>query len=269
MDTLAVGLVAFFGIGYFVLAGTDIGVGMLLPFLGPDRRRTLRAIMPFFLANEVWLVGTIGLLTALFPVVEGDVFGRVWGALIVLVAGWMVRDLGLWLRLGGPGPWDAAIVAGSWAVAASWGVAIGLLMGSWLFVVPTCALFALHGAVFAALRLGVPVARRIVPFALVAGVPCALGAGSGHLGRTVPLVAGLAVVLVLVWVALGTRRYGAALAASAVAIVAVPLSVRLPDLTVADDASLTVTVTSALLPLLIAAQAWVWWTFRGPVTRPA
>jgi cytochrome d ubiquinol oxidase subunit II len=264
MHTFAFGLVAFFVIGYFLLAGTDIGVGMLLPFLGRDRRRTLSAIMPFFLGNEVWLVGSAGLLTALFPVLEGDLFGRVWGALIVLVAGWMIRDMGLWLRLGAPGPWEAAIVAGSWAVAASWGVAIGLLMGSWLFVVPTCALFALHGAVFAALRLGTDasVARRIVPVALVAGVPCALGAGSGHLGRTVPLVAGLAVVLVLVWVALAARRYGAALAASAVAILVVPLSVRLPDAVVADDASLTVTVTGVLLPLLIAAQAWVWWTFR-------
>ena len=282
MNTFAYGLLGFFAIGYFVLAGADIGVGMLLPFLGNDRRLTIAAIAPFFLGNEVWLVGTAGLLTGLFPVLEGDVFGRVWGALVVLIAGWIVRDMGLWLRGRRDGAgwcvfWDGATVAGSWAVAASWGVAVGLLMGGGapLLAVTTCGLFALHGAVFAALRLGSEaprmLAHRIVPGALVAGVPCALGAGAGHLGRTAPYAAALAVPLVLVWLAIGARRYGAALAASALAIATVPLlaAVNLPDATVAADASLTLTVIGTLLPLLIAAQAWVWWTFRGRVDGPS
>jgi len=114
-------------------------------------------------------------------------------------------------------------------------------------------------------------ARRIVPGTLVAGVPCAIGAGAGHLGRTAPYAAALAVPLVLVWLAIGARRYGAALAASALAIATVPLlaAVNLPDATVAADASLTLTVIGTLLPLLIAAQAWVWWTFRGRVDGPS
>jgi cytochrome d ubiquinol oxidase subunit II len=280
VNTFAFTLLGFFGIGYFVLAGADIGVGMLLPFLGRDRRLTIAAIAPFFLGNEVWLVTTAGLLNALFPVLQGDVFGRTWGALVVLVAGWVIRDMGLWLRGRREGSrwrscWDGATVAGSWAVAGSWGVAIGLLMGGGapLFAVTTCGLFALHGAVFAALRLGTDAAaaRRIAPIALVAGVPCAIGAGTDHLGRTAPIAAGLAVVLVLAWLALGGRRYGIALASSAIAIVAVPLlaAVNLPDATAADDASLTVTMTGVLLPLLLAAQAWVWWTFRGRVKGPS
>jgi cytochrome d ubiquinol oxidase subunit II len=282
VDTFAYALLGFFGIGYFVLGGADIGVGMLLPFLGRDRRLTIAAIAPFFLGNEVWLVATGGLLTALFPGVEGEVFGRVWGALVVLVTGWIVRDMGLWLRgrrdgAGWRALWDGATVAGSWAVAASWGVAIGLLMGAAapLFAVTTCALFALHGAVFAALRLGSEaprvLARRLVPVALVAGVPCAIGAGTDHLGRTVLFAAGLGVLLVLAWLALGTGRYGAALAASALAIVTAPLlaAVNLPDTTVADGASLTLTVTGIMIPLLVAAQAWVWWTFRGRVNGPS
>ncbi|MFB9832873.1 cytochrome d ubiquinol oxidase subunit II, partial [Actinoallomurus acaciae] len=184
MDTLAYALLGFFGIGYFVLGGADIGVGMLLPFLGRDRRLTLAAIAPFFLGNEVWLVATAGLLTALFPGLEAEVFGRIWGALVVLVSGWIVRDMGLWLRGRGDGAawrafWDGATVAGSWAVAASWGMAVGLLMGGGapLFAVTSCGVFALHGAVFAALRLGTrtPLAHRLVPVALVTGVPCALG----------------------------------------------------------------------------------------------
>jgi cytochrome d ubiquinol oxidase subunit II len=282
VDTFAYAMLGLFGIGYFVLAGADIGVGMLLPFLGRDRRLTIAAIAPFFLGNEVWLVATAGLLTALFPGMESEVFGRIWGALVVLVSGWTIRDMGLWLRGRQDGTawrrfWDGATVAGSWAVAASWGVAIGLLMGGGapLFAVTTCGLFALHGAVFAALRLGSEepraLARRLVPVVLVAGVPCAIGAGTDHLGRTAPLAAGLGVLLVLAWLALGTRRYGAALVTSALAIVVVPLlaAANLPEATAADDASLTLTVTGVMVPLLIAAQAWVWWTFRGRVDGPS
>jgi cytochrome d ubiquinol oxidase subunit II len=282
VDTFAYGLLGFFTIGYFVLAGADIGVGMLLPLLGRDRRLTIAAIAPFFLGNEVWLVATAGLLTALFPGLEGEMFGRIWGAVVVLVVGWIVRDMGLWLRGRRDGAgwrrcWDGATVAGSWAVAASWGVAIGLLMGEGtpLFAVTTCSLFALHGAVFAALRLGSEaprlLARRIVPVALVAGVPCAIGAGTDHLGRIAPFAAGLAVLLVLAWLALGTGRYGAALATSALAVVVAPLlaAVNLPDATVGDGASLTLGVAGTMVPLLVAAQAWVWWTFRGRVEGPS
>jgi cytochrome bd-type quinol oxidase subunit 2 len=282
VDTFAYALLGLFGIGYFVLAGADIGVGMLLPFLGRDRRLTIAAIAPFFLGNEVWLLATAGLLTALFPGMEGEVFGQVWGALVVLISGWIVRDMGLWLRgrrdeAAWRRFWDGATVAGSWAVAASWGVAIGLLMGGGapLFAVTTCGLFALHGAIFAALRLGSEepraLARRLVPVVLVVGVPCAFGAGTDHLGRTASLAAGLGVLLVLAWFALGTRRYGAALVTSALAIVVVPLlaAANLPDAVVSDDASLTVTVTGVMVPLLIAAQAWVWWTFRGRVDGPS
>src|SRR5919197_694313 len=98
MDTTAFGLLAFFFVGYFLLGGLDIGVGMLLPFLGRDRRLTIATIAPFFLANEVWLVAAIGLMSGLYPDLEADVLGKTWGAVVVLVAGWMVRDMGLWLR---------------------------------------------------------------------------------------------------------------------------------------------------------------------------
>jgi cytochrome bd-type quinol oxidase subunit 2 len=279
VDTFAFGLLGFFGIGYFVLAGADIGVSMLLPFLGRDRRPTIAAIAPFFLGNEIWLVASAGLLTALFPHLESEVIGRTWGALVVLIAGWIIRDMGLWRRDGQTwrSLWDGAIVAGSWAVAASWGVAIGLLMGSGaaLPAVTTCSLFALHGAVFAAARLGTEapplLARRIVPIALVAGVPCAIGAGVHHLGRTVPLAAGLAVLLVMTWLALDTGRHGAALATSAFAIMAAPLlaGANLPEATPANGASPTLAVVGAMVPLLLAAQAWVWWTFRGRVEEPS
>ncbi|MFD2348479.1 cytochrome d ubiquinol oxidase subunit II [Nonomuraea ferruginea] len=54
-------ILAFFALGYLVLAGADIGVGMALPYLGrtpAERREAIAAIAPFFLGNEVWLVVT-------------------------------------------------------------------------------------------------------------------------------------------------------------------------------------------------------------------
>ncbi|GAB3958384.1 hypothetical protein GCM10029978_003200 [Actinoallomurus acanthiterrae] len=387
MDTFAFGLLGFFLIGYFVLAGADIGVGMLLPFLGRERRLTIATIAPFFLGNEVWLVGSVGLLTALFPVLEADLFGRTWGALSVLVPAWIVRDMGLWLRGRRTEDtwrtaWDAAIVAGSWGVAASWGVAIGALMGGGgpLFAVTTCGLFALHGAVFATVRLGTEtartVARWVVRAALLAGVPCVIGAGADDLATTVPVAALLAAALAGVWVALarpaadqtrddrarddrarddrtrggwirggqaqdghagdswardswarddrtpgdqardghapdgwarddqtqgghardghgqdgwardnrtpgdqardgqargGWARDGWALAASALAITAVPVlaALNLPDAELAHEAALTLAVVGPMTPLLVAAQAWVWWIFRGRVEKPS
>ncbi|MEV5705502.1 cytochrome d ubiquinol oxidase subunit II [Actinoallomurus sp. NPDC052274] len=289
MDTFAFFLLGFFVVGYFVLAGADIGVGMLLPFLGRDRRLTLAAIAPFFLGNEVWLVASAGLLTALFPALEADLFGRIWGALVVLICAWILRDMGLWLRGRREEPvwrrtWDGAIVAGSWGVAASWGVAIGVLLGGGgpLFAVTTCGLFALHGAVFAVVRLGgeAPraVARWVVRVALLAGVPCAVGAGAGELGRTAPVAVALAAALAAVWIALarpggaeGRARDGWALAASALAITAVPLlgGLNLPDASPTDGATLTLAVTGPLVPVLVAAQAWMWWIFRGRVERPS
>src|SRR6266545_3331668 len=63
--------------GWFALDGFSLGVGMLLPYLGgrPDHRRTaVTAFGPFFLANEVWLLAAVTVLTAAFPRLEADLF---------------------------------------------------------------------------------------------------------------------------------------------------------------------------------------------------
>ncbi len=54
-------------------------------------------------------------------------------------------------------------------------------------------------------------------------------------------------------------------------MVAVPLlfALNAPGATLAEGASMTLTVAGIMLPLLVAAQAWVWWTFRGRVREPS
>ncbi|NUR86746.1 MAG: cytochrome d ubiquinol oxidase subunit II, partial [Nonomuraea sp.] len=122
-------VLAFFALGYLVLAGADIGVGMALPYLGRgarERREVIAAIAPFFLGNEVWLVATAGVMAGLFPHLEAALLGEHVALVTALVLAWVIRDMGLWLRgrLAGErwqGFWDGAVVAGSWGLALSWG----------------------------------------------------------------------------------------------------------------------------------------------------
>ncbi|WP_255272446.1 cytochrome d ubiquinol oxidase subunit II [Actinomadura madurae] len=160
----------------------------------------------------------------------------------MLLIGWVVRDMGLWLRgrvdaAGWRGACDAAVVAGSWALALAWGSVLGsVLAGGGLNAgsvlgLPAAALFAWHGAGFARWRLPGGAAERAGRF------PARYGLSA----------------LVMAW-------------APVVAGSQVPWSQ-----VVAEGAGLTMTavVTVAVLPLLVASQALVWWTFRGRVQAPS
>jgi cytochrome bd-type quinol oxidase subunit 2 len=218
---------------------------MLLPWLGRDqreRRLVIASFAPFFLGNEVWLVAAAGLVAGAFPGLEHRLLEELYPLFVVLVIGWVVRDMGLWLRgrvdaVAWRGVCDAAVVAGSWALALAWGSVLGsVLAGGGLNAgsvlgLPLAVLFAWHGAGFARWRLPVGLAERA--------------------GR-VPARYGLS-ALVMAW-------------APVVAGSQVPWS-----RVVAEGAGLTMTavVTVVVLPLLVASQALVWWTFRGRVEAPS
>ncbi|MEO3824357.1 cytochrome d ubiquinol oxidase subunit II [Actinomadura sp. B10D3] len=245
MESLAVVLLALFAGGYLVLGGADVGVGMLLPWLGRDqreRRLVIASFAPFFLGNEVWLVAVVGLVAGAFPGLEHRLLEELYPLVVVLLIGWVVRDMGLWLRgrvdaAAWRGSCDGAVVAGSWALALAWGAVLGSVVaggglnaGSVLGL-PLAALFAWHGAGFARWRLPAGLAERAGRF------PARYGLSA----------------LVMAWVPV-------------VAGSQVPWS-----RVVAEGAGLTMTavVTAAVLPLLVASQALVWWTFRGRVQAPS
>lgn len=247
MELLAIALLGFFVLGYLVLGGADIGVGMTLPFLGrdsDDRRVVIAAIAPFFLGNEVWLVATAGILAGGFPVLEGTLLSGLFGAFVALLVGWVVRDMGLWLRgRVDARMWralcDAAITVGSATVALCWGwVFTRLLLGTSgpatvVGAVAIAALFAAHGLAFAGLRLSGTLRDRV-----------------GRLG----------------W----PRSFAATSAAMALLCLAVGL--RLPLSTSAADPatlSLIMPVLLVVTPLLVAAQAMVWRIFRHRVKGPS
>jgi cytochrome bd-type quinol oxidase subunit 2 len=252
-------ILAFFALGYLVLAGADIGVGMTLPYLGrsaAERREVIAAIAPFFLGNEVWLVATAGVLAGLFPELEGELLAGNYALVVTLLLAWVIRDMGLWLRGRLPGVrwqtfWDGATVTGSWGLALSWGLLLSdVLLGmkgpvSLLPALLVAALFATHGMTFAALRLRGALRERAA----------VLSGGAGHGG---PDGAG--------WSGVEARTY--ALTSAALIAAGVLAGLRLP-LHPGTAGAILVPVILALIPLLVAAQGWVWWTFRHRVTGPS
>lgn len=254
MTTLAIVLLSFFLLGYLILGGADIGTGMLLPVLGHndnERRLVIAGIAPFFLANEVWLVATAGLLAGAFPSLESTMLHGLYPAIGPLLFAWVVRDMGLWLRgrLDSPA-WhrtcDTAIIVGSWTLAASWGVLLSTLIGGSIDHVKTgpgavtaaaafTLLFAAHGAAFASIRL------------------------SGTLR-------------IRAWRLTGKASEGALLGITVAAIVVLALLAGFqvkPSTFTAHHASLSFLLppVAAVAPLLILAQVWVWWIFRHRVTK--
>ena len=245
MDSLAVVLLAVFSAGYLVLAGADVGVGMLLPWLGRDqreRRLVIASFAPFFLGNEVWLVAAAGLVAGAFPGLEHELLEELYPLFVVLLIAWVVRDMGLWLRgrvdaVAWRSVCDGAVVVGSWALALVWGSVLGsVLAGGGLNVgsvvgLPLAVVFAWHGAGFARWRLPVGLAVRA-------------GRVPARYGLSALVMAGLPVVA------------GVEVAWSRV---------------VAEGGGLVLTVvgTVVVLPFLLASQALVWWTFRGRVEAPS
>ncbi|MBP2704085.1 cytochrome d ubiquinol oxidase subunit II [Microbispora sp. RL4-1S] len=243
--------------GYFALEGFDIGLGVLLPFLGRSREgrdRLVAAMAPFVLANEVWLVALAGLLFGAFPVLEGRVLSGLYPVVVALLLSWILRDAGLWFRRRADGAawrtlWDAVLWAGSAGLAVTWGVVLagvarglppapfdlpGLAAG-----VVVLALFAFHGRAFAAWRLS--------------GEPTAGDPAAGH-----PTTG-------------GPRRGGRALLASGL-VAALPAVVAMAALAsemlgnAAPDRTLTFlgVIVVPFAPVLVGAQVWVWRAFgRG------
>jgi cytochrome bd ubiquinol oxidase subunit II len=173
-------LVGVLIIGYAILDGFDLGVGVLHLFLKTDhdRRISLNAIGPVWDGNEVWLLTGGGALFAAFPIVYATVFSGFYLALMLLLVALILRavsmefrgkvDSARWKKV-----WDWAFGIGSLLPAVLLGVAFGNILrgipineqgtftGSFLGLlnpyailvgILSLSLFTMHGAIYLALK---------------------------------------------------------------------------------------------------------------------
>jgi cytochrome d ubiquinol oxidase subunit II len=168
-------------IGYAILDGFDLGVGILHPFVPADdreRRIAMNAIGPLWDGNEVWLVTFGGALFAAFPAAYASAFSGFYTAFMLLLAALIFRAVSMefrskvasdrWRRF-----WDFSFFGGSTVATLLFGVAVGNAMlgvpldalGNFtgglrdqlnpyaiLVGLMTVALFAMHGGLFLYLK---------------------------------------------------------------------------------------------------------------------
>ena len=123
-------------IGFAVMGGFDLGIGMLLPYVGrtdDQRRVVLNAIGPTWEGNQVWLITAGGALFAAWPLVYAAAFsGFYWAMLLVLFA-LFFRPVGFEYRSKIESPkwrqaWDWGLFIGGFVPALVFGVAFGNLL---------------------------------------------------------------------------------------------------------------------------------------------
>ncbi len=182
-DTLAMIWFVLLGvllIGYTILDGFDLGVGILHPIAKSDEQRRLmmNSIGPLWDGNEVWLVTFGGALFAAFPYAYATVFSAFYVAFMLLLFALIFRAVSLEFRSKTENPawrrvWDFGFFASSFLAAFLFGVAggnlmLGLPMSQNLTVhqtlleqlspyplvigALTVTLFTMHGAIFLYLK---------------------------------------------------------------------------------------------------------------------
>jgi len=182
-DTLALIWFVLLGVllvGYTILDGFDLGVGILHPLARGDRDRRvmLNSIGPLWDGNEVWLVTFGGALFAAFPNAYATLLSGFYVAIMLLLFALIFRAVSIEFRSKTEHPvwrrvWDVGFFASSLLAALLLGVAGGnVLLGMPLderMVVRqtvlqqlspypllvgalTAALFAMHGAIFLYLK---------------------------------------------------------------------------------------------------------------------
>src|ERR1700723_4462331 len=95
-------LVAIMIVGYVVLDGFDLGVGVLHLFLvrtESDRRATLASIGPVWDGNEVWLIAGGGTLYFAFPLLYASSFSGFYLPLNIVLWLLVLRGIGIEFRM--------------------------------------------------------------------------------------------------------------------------------------------------------------------------
>ena len=114
-------------LAYVILDGFDLGVGMLLPAADEREHNVMvNSIGPFWDANETWLVLGIGILLVAFPVAHGVVLQALYGPVVVMLVGLMLRGVAFEFRMKAVGwhreLWNWLFWFGSFVAALAQGI---------------------------------------------------------------------------------------------------------------------------------------------------
>lgn len=190
-------------IGFAITDGFDLGVGMLLPFVGrtdSERRVAINAVGPVWEGNQVWLILGGGAIFAAWPALYAASFSGFYLAMLLVLAALILRPVGFKFRSKMPGTtwrstWDWALFVGGLVPSLVFGVAMGnLLLGvpfhfdrelraaygfglfdlfapfAVLAGLVSVAMLATHGAVYLAVKTEGEVAIRSRTFARTTGL---------------------------------------------------------------------------------------------------
>jgi len=124
-------LVLILFVGYSLLDGFDLGVGVLLPFLGKTKEEKdilINSIGPVWDGNEVWLITGGGALFAAFPHAYATAFSGFYLAMMLVLCALIFRAVSMEFRAGDERRaliWEQAFTFGSGLAALLFGVALG------------------------------------------------------------------------------------------------------------------------------------------------
>jgi cytochrome d ubiquinol oxidase subunit II len=205
-------------IGFAITDGMDMGVGMLLPFVGrtaDERRVMINTVGPHWDGNQVWLITAGGAIFAAWPDVYAAAFSGFYMAMLLVLFALFFRPLGFDYRAKIDDPrwrraWDWALFAGSAIPALIFGVAFGNLLqgvpfhfddmmrahyeGSLLRAllpllnpfallagIISVSMLAMHGGIWLQLRTAAPVANRVKTAITILGLVAIIGFALGGL----------------------------------------------------------------------------------------
>ena len=127
-------------VGFAILDGFDLGVGVLLPYVGrtdDERRIALNSVGPTWEGNQVWFITAGGATFAAWPLVYATAFSGFYIALMVTLFALFLRPVGFDYR--------SKVADPRWRSAWDWGLFINGVVPPLVF-----------GVAFGNLLLGVP-----------------------------------------------------------------------------------------------------------------
>jgi cytochrome d ubiquinol oxidase subunit II len=180
-------------IGFAVMDGFDLGVGMLLPLLGrndSERRVIINTVGPVWEGNQVWLILGGGAIFAAWPALYAASFSGFYLAMMLVLAALIVRPVGFKFRSKMPQArwrsiWDWVLFVSGLVPSLVFGVAMGNLLEGVPFTfdselrasyafglfdllnpfallcgIVSVAMLVTHGAAYLAIKTGSELAHR-------------------------------------------------------------------------------------------------------------